>query len=144
MAIEAPELAEAAAAGAARGSASAPPAPSKPDLNDDQSVTWELFLVLGIVLLLISPIGKWLGGIVQEITTHHDVTLNWNPFAQSSSSSGTASTPASSGSSGGGGGSNAAVGHYTVNLAGGGQMTVNASSPQAAVENVSAEGGKPA
>lgn len=142
MAIEAPEIAEAAATGAAKGMGSTPSAPSKPDLNDDQSVTWELFLVLGIVLLLISPIGKWLGGIVQEITTHHDVTLNWNPFAQSTTGSSTASSSTPQSSSGGG--SNAAVGHYTVNLAGGGQMTVNASSPSAAVENVKAEGGKPA
>jgi hypothetical protein len=37
--------------------------------------------------------------------------------------------------------SNALVGHYTVPLAGGGSMTVNASSPQAAAENVKAQGG---
>lgn len=139
MAIEAGDVAAAAATGAAQGATSTPK-PSAPDLNDDQSITWELLLILGIVVLLMSPIGSWLGSIVQEITTHHDVNLSLNPFAKDS----TTQSGGSGGSSSGGSGGNAAVGHYTVNLAGGGQMTVNASSPQAAVQNVSAEGGTPA
>ena len=38
---------------------------------------------------------------------------------------------------------NALVGHYTVPLAGGGSMTVNASSPEEAANNVRAQGGNP-
>ena len=108
-------------------------------MNKDQNITWELLLILGVVVLLVSPVGDWLGSIVREITTHHDVNLSLNPFAKDTTTGGT-----SSGGGGGGGSSHTAIGHYTVNLAGGGQMTVNASSPSAAVENVSAEGGTPA
>jgi hypothetical protein len=39
--------------------------------------------------------------------------------------------------------SNALVGHYTVPLVGGGSVTVNASSPQAAIENVKSTGNNP-
>jgi hypothetical protein len=44
----------------------------------------------------------------------------------------------------GGEGGMGAGGSYTVDLEGGGQMTVNASSPQAAQDNVKAQGGTPA
>lgn len=43
----------------------------------------------------------------------------------------------------GGGGGNNLVGHYTVNLFGGGSMSVNANSAQDAINNVIAEGGTP-
>jgi hypothetical protein len=108
-------------------------------MNKDQSVTWELLLILGIVVLLMSPVGTWIGSIILEITTHHNVNLSLNPFQSDSTTMGTNQLASS-----GGGGSNAPVGHYVVNLAGGGQMNVNANSPQAAVANVSAEGGTPA
>jgi hypothetical protein len=109
-------------------------------MDNNQSLTWELLLILGIVVLLMSPIGDWLGSIVQEIATHHNMNLTFNPLQTS-----TSVTPGTGiNAPGNSGGSNSAVGHYTVNLAGGGQMTVNASSPSAAVENVKAEGGTPA
>jgi len=50
-------------------------------MSQEQSFTWELLLILGIIVVLISFLGKFLGGLVQEITTHHDVELNWNPFS---------------------------------------------------------------
>ena len=108
-------------------------------MDKNQSLTWELLLILGIVVLLMSPVGDWLGSIVREIATKHDMNLTFNPLDRTSS---IIHGPMESG--GGGGGSNQLVGHYTVNLAGGGQMTVNASDPQAAIANVKAEGGTPA
>lgn len=112
---------------------------SKPNLNDDQGMTWELLMILGIVLLLISPVGDWLAGVVREITTHHNMNLDFNPLH-----TGTSIQPGTGVNTGGSSSSNAGVGHFIVNLAGGGQMNVNASSPQAAVENVKAQGGTPA
>lgn len=105
-------------------------------MNKNQGLTWELLLILGIVVLLMSPVGDWIGSIISEIATHHNMNLTFNPLDRS----GTTVTPGT----GVKGGSNAPVGHYTVDLAGGGQMTVNASSPQAAAENVKAQGGTPA
>lgn len=74
-------------------------------------MTWELLLILGIVLLLVSPVGEWLGSIVEEITTGHNVKLNLNPFQQSTigANTGTSSSgithgamiPADNGGSGG-------------------------------------------
>ena len=87
-----------------------------------------------------SPVGNWLGSIVYEITVHHDMNLTFNPLDQSTSITPGTGVRADVNQPG----SNSLVGHYTVNLAGGGQMTVNANSPQAAVANVSAEGGTPA
>jgi len=107
-------------------------------MDKNQGVTWELLLILGIVVLLMSPVGDWLASIVREIATHHDMNLTFNPLDNSTSIIHGPMEPAS------GGGSNQLVGHYTVNLAGGGQMTVNASDPNAAVANVRAEGGTPA
>lgn len=59
-------------------------APSAPDMNDDQSFTLELLIILGLILVMISPIGKWLSGLVNEIATYHQVNLSLNPFGQSS------------------------------------------------------------
>lgn len=100
-------------------------------MNKDQNLTFELLLILGVVLLLISPIGQWLAGLVSEIVVPHKINLTLNPFDQSPT---TATT----------GGPTSLVGHYTVPLAGGGSMTVNASDPNAARQNVIAEGGTPA
>ena len=88
-----------------------------------------------------SPVGDWLGSIVREIAVHHDMNLTFNPLDNKTSitpGTGIMHGPIQPG------GSNALVGHYTVNLAGGGQMTVNASDPNAAVQNVIAQGGTPA
>ena len=68
-------------------------APNPPNVNQDQANTFELLLVLGIVLLLVSPVGKWLGDIVKEITTKHDVNLSLNPFQQSTTTSTTTKGP---------------------------------------------------
>lgn len=46
-------------------------------MNKDQSFTWELLLLLGIVVILISPIGSWLADVVKEIATYHNVQLNF-------------------------------------------------------------------
>jgi hypothetical protein len=46
-------------------------------MNKDQSFTWELLLLLGIVVILISPIGAWLADVVKEIATYHNVQLNF-------------------------------------------------------------------
>jgi len=100
-------------------------------MNKDQSLTFELLLILAVVLVLISPLGEWLAGLVREITVTHKINLTLNPFDQTPT---TATT----------GGSTALVGHYTVPLAGGGEMRVNASDPAAARANVIAEGGTPA
>ena len=109
-------------------------------MDKNQSLTWELLLILGIVVLLMSPVGDWLGSIVQTLATHHDMNLTFNPLDNK-----TTVTPGTGIMAGPNQpASNSLVGHYTVNLAGGGQMTVNANSPQAAVQNVSTQGGTPA
>lgn len=105
-------------------------------MNQHQTNTFELLLILGVVLLLVSPVGKWLGNLVEEITTSHKVDLSFNPFSTTTTMG--VNQPVSHT------GNNALVGHYTVNLAGGGQMTVNANSADAAVKNVIAQGGTPA
>lgn len=70
------------------------------------------------------------------------------PFGLGGSSGGSGGTSNSTSVPGvtgsGGGGGNNLVGHYTVQLVGGGSMTVNANSPQDAVTNVLAQGGQPA
>lgn len=53
-------------------------------MNTHQHMTWELLLILGIVLLLISPIGDWLGSIIEDLSTYHDAKLNLNPFGGNS------------------------------------------------------------
>jgi hypothetical protein len=111
---------------------------ARTEVDKNQSLTWELLLILGIVLLLMSPVGDWLGSIVQEISTHHNMNLTFNPLDTKTTTTMGPMIP------GGNAGSNNLVGHYTVNLASGGQMTVNASDPAAAVANVKAEGGTPA
>lgn len=108
-------------------------------MNKNQGLTWELLLILGIVVLLMSPVGDWLGSIVSEIATKHNMNLTFNPLDRSK----TSVTPGTGINASGNSGSNSAVGHYTIDLAGGGQMTVNASSQAAAVENVKAQGGTP-
>lgn len=105
-------------------------------MNKHQTNTFELLLILGVVLLLVSPIGSWLGALVQEIVTSHKVSLDFNPLSSTTVMG--VNQPVSQT------GNNALVGHYTVNLAGGGQMTVNANSKDAAIKNVIAQGGTPA
>jgi hypothetical protein len=68
----------------ATGGGSSAPTPSAPDMNDDQSFTLELLIILGLILIMISPLGKWLSSLIDEITTYHQVNLSLNPFGQSS------------------------------------------------------------
>jgi hypothetical protein len=67
-------------------------------MNKDQSLTWELLTILGVILLLISPLGQWLAGVVYEASVHHDMNLSFNPFGGSKTST---FQPTSSSSSGG-------------------------------------------
>lgn len=78
-------------------------------MNSKQAMTWELLLILGIILLLTSPVGDWLGSIVQTLTVHHDMNLSFNPLSKTSIIGGTGIThgvnqPGGSGGGGGGGG----------------------------------------
>jgi len=104
-------------------------------MDKNQSLTFELLIILGVVLVLISPVGQWLASIVEEIATSHKFNLSFNPFDKGPSQV-ASNAPASQSSS--------HTSSYTVDLAGGGQMTVNANSPQAARDNVVAQGGTPA
>lgn len=100
-------------------------------------MTWEFLVILGVVLLLTSPVGDWLAGLVREASTHHDMKLSLNPFDK---------TTASGSGSGGSGGSssNSPIGHFDIPLEGGGAMNVNAHSLQDAIGNVASTGAHPA
>jgi hypothetical protein len=111
-------------------------------MKGNQALTMELLIILGVILVMVSPIGSWLAGLVDEITVHHDFQLNFNPFAQGTTKFNSAATSGSSGD--GGGQNNALVGHFDVPLEGGGSINVNASSQSAAEDNVRAQGGTPA
>lgn len=104
-------------------------------MNKSQSTTWELLLILGLVVLFISPVGQWLGRIVAEIATPRKVNMNLNPFSSDQTTTMGPMQPA---------GNNQPVGHFNVPLQGGGFMNVNASDMQAAIENVKVQGGTPA
>lgn len=91
-------------------------------MNRTQSMTWELLLILGIVLLLVSPIGNWLGSIVEEMATGHKVNLSLNPFAKSETTPGGSDALTHGamipGNSGGGGGGTSLFNVPIVNSAG--------------------------
>jgi len=92
-------------------------------MNKQQAMTWELLLILGIILLLTSPVGDWLGSIVRELTVHHDMNLSFNPFSKTSIIGGTgithgANIPAGGGGGGGGGGGTSLFNVPIVNAAG--------------------------
>lgn len=116
---------------------------SAPDvsLKDEQAVTWSLLLVLAIVVVWVSPWGKWLEGIVQEITTYHPTSLNFNPLSDVFHS---ANQPASGGGTPSSGQNNAVVHGFTIPLAGGGSITTNSTSEAGAIENVKSTGNTPA
>lgn len=111
-------------------------------MNKGQSMTWELLLILGIVLLLISPVGDWLGSIVGLITTHHDVNLNFNPLNPGTTKfqNATGTTTSTSGNSGGTHLFNVPI---TDASGGAGTIQVVASDAQAAVANASQGGNTP-
>lgn len=99
-------------------------------------MTFELLIILGVVLVLVSPVGQWLNGLVQEITTYHKVNLSFNPLNLGPSTSGAA---ASSGSGSGGG--SGLVHGFDIPLQGGGSVTVNSTSLAGAQENAKQETG---
>lgn len=117
-------------------------------MNKHQGFTWELLIILGLVALFVSPVGTWLGSIVYEISQHHDISLTFNPFDKRSTtfsnSTGTLSGGTFTNTSSSDGTSSGLVHSYNIPLQGGGAMTVNANSQQAAIQNVQAEGGTPA
>lgn len=49
-------------------------------MDRNQSLTWEFLVILGVVLVIISPIGEWLASIVYEISVKHDVKMTFNPL----------------------------------------------------------------
>lgn len=55
-------------------------------MTNKQSLTFELLVILGVVIVLISPIGDWLANLVKEIAVFHPTTLNFNPLDKSSTS----------------------------------------------------------
>ena len=59
-----------------------------------------MLLILGIVILLTSPVGNWLGSIVRELSVHHEVKLGFGGGKSTFDNNAT-----KTGSSGGGGGS---------------------------------------
>jgi len=81
-------------------------------------MTWELLLILGVVLLLVSPVGDWLGSIVYEIATHHDMNLNFNPFSKTSIIKGTGITAGTMQPAGGGGGGSGGTSLFNVPITG--------------------------
>jgi hypothetical protein len=134
------ESAETAKVAVANSGSRSSPSVSAPSLRDDQSLTWSLLLILAIVVVWISPWGKWLAGIVSEITTYHQTNLNFFPLAQTSTSGRT-----SGGGSGSSQPSNTALVHgFTIPLAGGGSITTNSTSQAGAIANVESTGNTPA
>lgn len=117
-------------------------------MNKSQSMTWELLLILGIVLLLISPVGNWLGSVVGLISTHHDVKLNFNPLNPGSTSlNNSAGTVTSSGvtNKSSGSGSNPQLFNVPIIDASGGAGTIQvvASDAASALQNATQGGNKP-
>jgi hypothetical protein len=113
-------------------------------MNKSQSMTWELLLILGIVLLLISPVGEWLGSIVGLINTHHDVSLNFNPL-----NPGTTKFQNTTGTTTSSGVTNNSSGPQLFNVpivdasGGAGTIQVVASNASSALQNATQGGNKP-
>jgi hypothetical protein len=135
------ESAETAKVAAASSGSSSKPSVSAPSLHEDQSLTWSLLLILAIVVVWVSPWGKWLSDIVSEITTYHQTNLNFFPLAQTSSSGGSSSGGGSSSSQTS---NNTLVHGFTIPLAGGGSITTNSTSQAGAIANVESTGNTPA
>jgi hypothetical protein len=51
-------------------------------MREEQAITWSLLMVLGIVVVWVSPWGKWLSEVVKEITTYHETKLDFNPLSE--------------------------------------------------------------
>jgi hypothetical protein len=123
-----------------------------------QSVTWELLLVLGLALLLVTVWGRFLGGLVDELATYHDVKL----FQGKTGGGDKQQPPVTIGPGGVPRLGPFDIGpfhipqfplqpepiqsgehQFTIPLLGGGSMTVNANDIQSAIQNVIAQGGTP-
>jgi len=50
-------------------------------MTKEQSITFELLLVFGLALLVLSMWGHYLGNLVEELTTYHKVGLEFNPLS---------------------------------------------------------------
>jgi len=109
-------------------------------MNKDQSFTWELLLLLGIVVILISPIGAWLADVVKEIATYHNVQLNFGFGGLGSSATSAHSAPA-----GNTGGNNPSLFNVPIVNANGeaGSIQVVASDASAALSNATQGGNTP-
>lgn len=109
-------------------------------MNKDQSFTWELLLLLGIVIILISPIGQWLAELVKEIATYHNIQLNFG-FGGLGQSTTSAHSVSTSGSSSG----NPTLFNVPITDANGvaGTIQVVAHDAAGAVENASQGGNTP-
>jgi|SRR5215475_1242230 len=108
-------------------------------MNKDQSFTWELLLLLGITVILISPIGNWLADLVKEIATYHDVQLNFGFGGLGGT------TSAHTAPSGNGGGSNPSLFNVPIVNANGeaGTIQVVAHDAAGALSNATQGGNRP-
>lgn len=105
-------------------------------MSKDQAMTFELLMILAVVLVLVSPVGKWLNMLITEITTYHKVNLSFNPLNQGPSTIGTSGTSGTSGS-----GNSGVVHGFNIPLEGGGSVTVNSTTLAGAQENAKQETG---
>lgn len=48
-------------------------------MNRDQVLTWNILLILLIILVFVGAWGDWFRGILEEITTYHPTKLNFSP-----------------------------------------------------------------
>ena len=124
------------------------PLPTPPSMNDDQSQTLDLLVILGVVAVLISPLGQWLAGIVEEIATHHTVNTNFNPFSgkQDTTSMGDTFHAPNISSGNSNGGSSPSLWNVPIIGSNGepGSIQVVAHDPAGAVENAHQGGNIPA
>jgi hypothetical protein len=109
-------------------------------MNKDQSFTWELLLLLGITVILISPIGNWLADVVKEIATYHNVQLNFGFGGLGNSQTSAHTAPTQSG-----GGSNPSLFNVPIVNSNGeaGTIQVVASDAASALTNATQGGNRP-
>lgn len=111
-------------------------------MDRNQSLTWEFLVILGVVLVIISPIGEWLSSIVYEISVKHDVKLTFNPLTNPLS--GIFHAPMIGGGSGGSGGGSGGTSLFNVPIvdSSGGAGTIQVVAHDAAsAENNAHQGG---
>lgn len=124
------------------------PSVSAPNLKDDQALTWSLLLILAIVVVWVSPWGKYISDIVAEITTYHPTKLDFNPLSDIRNPLDGifhgANQPAGGGGGGGGGGGTSLFNVPIVDSSGGaGTIQVVAHDAASASENAHQGGNTP-